>query len=208
VRQAYDLVLSEASPDYYEEFIRLYPRDPLCDRIRHLLGNWLEATAWHKAVLANSPGVYKAFHDSYANSPYAPSALKLQAQPRIVPLMQFTRLSRSGAINATNTGLSKGHMPMQGTSRITTFPAKGSNPTVDAGNHGKDPGKTANLPAKEAHPIRVKEKHEHASAPRRSASNAGGNSRQHFGASPSRNSFNSMGGGGGHGGGGHGGGRH
>ena len=34
VRQAYDYVLSEGSPEYYQEFIRLYPHDPLCDRIR------------------------------------------------------------------------------------------------------------------------------------------------------------------------------
>jgi uncharacterized membrane protein YgcG len=215
VREAYDYVLSEASPDYYEEFIRHYPHDPLCDRIRHLLGNWLEATAWHKAVLANSPGVYKAFHDSYANSPYAQSALRLQERPRIVPLMQFTRLTRSGAINAANPA--RDHGPMQGPGKITTFPAKGSTPPVNAGNNnGKGSDKTANLPAKEAHPIRVKEKHEHTSA-RRSPNNAGGNSRQHFGASQSRNSFNSMGrsgghdgggSGGGHGGGGGGGGRH
>lgn len=201
VRQAYDLVLSEASPDYYEEFIRLYPRDPLCDRIRHLLGNWLEATAWHKAVLANSPVVYKAFHDSYANSPYAQSALKLQAQPRIVPLMQFTRLTRSGAINATTSGLSKDRMPMQGTSRITTFPAKGSTPGSNAANNGNGPGKTANLPVKNANPIQLKEKRERISGPRRFGSRGDSNSSQHLASSPSRNSFNSMGGGG-HGGGG------
>ena len=34
VRQAYDYVLSEGSPEYYEEFIRLYPHDPLSDRVR------------------------------------------------------------------------------------------------------------------------------------------------------------------------------
>ena len=156
-----------------------------------LLGNWLEATAWHKAVLANSPVVYKAFHDSYANSPYAQAALRLQAQPKIVPLMQFTRLARPGAVNVTNSGPAK----------ITTFPAKGSTPPINAGNNGSDPGKTANLPAKEVHPVRVKEKHEH--SPHRSANNnGGGNSRQHFGAAQSRNSFNAMSGGG------HGGGRH
>jgi hypothetical protein len=129
VRQAYDYVLSEASPEYYEEFIRLYPRDPLCDRIRHLLGNFLEATAWHKAVLANSPVVYKSFHDSFANSSYAQSALKLQAQPRNMPLMQFTRLTRP-EFNNGRPGLSKDgpgmqdHGSMQGPSKIVTFPGK------------------------------------------------------------------------------------
>ena len=92
VRQAYDYVLSEDSPEYYQEFITLFPHDPLCDRIRWLLGNLLEAAAWHKAVLANSPPVYKAFYDSHANGPYAHSALKLQSQPKMIPLMQPTHL--------------------------------------------------------------------------------------------------------------------
>ena len=94
VRQAYDYVLSEGSPEYYEEFIRLYPHDPLCDHIRVLLGNLQVAKAWHKAVLANSPFAYKTFHDNYSNSPYAKSALKLQGAPKAVPLMQFTHLAK------------------------------------------------------------------------------------------------------------------
>jgi hypothetical protein len=91
-RQAYDYVLSEGRPEYYQEFIRLYPSDPLCDRIRWLLANLMQAEAWHKAVLANSPVAYKAFYDSYSNSPYAQSALQLQLQPKVVPLMQATHL--------------------------------------------------------------------------------------------------------------------
>ena len=43
VRQAYDYVLSEGSPQHYQEFIQLFPNDPLCDRIRVLLGNLLQA---------------------------------------------------------------------------------------------------------------------------------------------------------------------
>src|SRR6476619_3343275 len=34
VQQVYDYVLSEGSPEYYEEFIQLFPYDPLSDRIR------------------------------------------------------------------------------------------------------------------------------------------------------------------------------
>src|SRR5882757_8363501 len=37
VRQAYDYVLSEDSPVYYQEFIQMFPRDPLCERVRILL---------------------------------------------------------------------------------------------------------------------------------------------------------------------------
>jgi hypothetical protein len=92
VRQAYDYVLSEGSPEYYQEFITLFPHDPLCDRIRWLLREALLAQAWHKAVLANSPFAYKTFAANFGDSPYAKMALNLQAQPKIVPLMQATHL--------------------------------------------------------------------------------------------------------------------
>ena len=117
VRQAYDYVLSEGSPEYYEEFIRLYPHDPLCDHIRVLLGNLQVAKAWHKAVLANSPFAYKTFHDNYSNSPYAKSALKLQGAPKAVPLMQFTHLAKQSPTfkpgnigHAPTLGISKGNL--------------------------------------------------------------------------------------------------
>ena len=94
VRQAYDYVLSEGTPQHYQEFIQLFPNDPLCDRIRVLLGNLVQAQTWHKTVLANYPVAYKSFYDNYGNSPYAQSALKLQSQPKNVPLMQFTHLMK------------------------------------------------------------------------------------------------------------------
>lgn len=69
----------------------MYPHDPMCDHIRWLLNNLLITQAWHKAVLANSPLGYKSFYDSYGNSPYAQVALKLQVQPKLIPLMQATK---------------------------------------------------------------------------------------------------------------------
>jgi len=161
-RQAYDYVLSEGSPEYYEEFIRLYPHDPLCDRIRFLLRNLLLATAWHKAVLANSPVAYKSFYDNYSNSPYAKVALKLQVQPKSVPLMQFTHLAKAsptfkpGNLGITNNNLgisnanlgAQAHMPVP--SKIVTLPAKGTttiNPAIGGSNNGIT-GKVTTLPAK------------------------------------------------------------
>lgn len=90
-RQAYDYVVSEGRPEYYQEFIQMYPHDPLCDHIRWLLSNLLITQAWHQAVLANSPVGYKAFYDGYGNSPYAQVALKLETQPKLIPLMQATK---------------------------------------------------------------------------------------------------------------------
>lgn len=90
-RQAYDYVVSEGRPEYYQEFIQMYPHDPLCDHVRWLLSNLLLSQAWHQAVLANSPVGYKAFYDNYGNSPYAQTALKLETQPKMIPLMQATK---------------------------------------------------------------------------------------------------------------------
>jgi hypothetical protein len=90
-RQAYDYVLSEGRPEYYQEFVAMYPHDPLCDHIRWLLANLLITQAWHQAVLANSPIGYQNFYDSYGNSPYAQIALKLEAHPKQIPLMQATK---------------------------------------------------------------------------------------------------------------------
>jgi hypothetical protein len=97
-RQAYDYVLSEGQPEYYQEFIQMYPHDPLCDHIRWLLANLLITEAWHAAVLANSPLAYKAFYEKYSTSPYAQPALQLQTQPKVIPLMQATHFLAPQAI--------------------------------------------------------------------------------------------------------------
>src|SRR5262245_49118174 len=92
VQQAYDFVLSEGQPQYYEQFIAMYPHDPLCDRIRWLLRNLIVAQAWHKTVIANSPFLYKTFADNFGDSQYAKVALNLQDHPKAIPLMQATKL--------------------------------------------------------------------------------------------------------------------
>jgi hypothetical protein len=150
-RQAYDYVLSEGSPEYYEEFIRLYPHDPLCDHIRLLLGNLQVAKAWHKAVLANSPFAYKTFYDNYSNSAYARSAQHLQYAPKGVPLMQFTHLAKQSPMyKPGNFGHRPGnfgaHANMSPSSRIVTMPAKGMTP-IKPGNFGNN-GKMTKLPGK------------------------------------------------------------
>lgn len=55
-RQAYDIVVMEDSVDAYEEFLLLYPYDPLAERIRYLLSLRAQALAWRYAVLAKYPG--------------------------------------------------------------------------------------------------------------------------------------------------------
>jgi Caspase domain len=108
VRQAYDYVLAENSVDNYQEFIRLYPHDPLCDRIRALLASLMLAQAWHNAVLANSPVAYQSFYAKYSNSPYAQSALKLASQPKMIPLSQPKQLFALSSIKPIGPSISQG----------------------------------------------------------------------------------------------------
>jgi uncharacterized caspase-like protein len=135
VRQVYDYVVSEGSPQYYQEFITMFPSDPLCERIRHLLWELTEAAAWHQAVLANSPLAYKVFYEHHGNSPYAQAALHLQSQPKMMPLNQPTHLFNGGV-----------HLPVQAApSKIVTMPPPGKDigngsgkiVTLPVGNNGK-----------------------------------------------------------------------
>ena len=135
-RQAYDYVLAENSIEYYEEFIRLYPHDPLCYRIRALRDSLVQAKAWHSAILANSSVAYKSFYDKFASSPYAQSALKLAAQPKMFPLSRPTQIFVSPSIKSG--GLSNG-------GRIVTLQSTGMN--ASSGHKDFAPGKIANLPA-------------------------------------------------------------
>ena len=143
VRQAYDYVLAEDSPAYYQEFIQMFPRDPLCDRVRILLGHLLQAAAWHEAVLSNSPLAYKTFYDKYAGGPYALSALKLQSQPKPVPLLQPTHLIVPQHLEPTLkfTGTSKYNLNIKPGG---AFGQIHGNPGVALGN---SPTKIVTLPA-------------------------------------------------------------
>jgi hypothetical protein len=139
VQQAYDFVVSEDQVDYYQEFVRLFPTDPLCDRIRWLLANLMEAAAWHKAVLANSPLAYKAFYESHSNSAYAMAALKLQSQPKMLPLGRPAHLILPRHFTPGlpfNNKLEGELHPRFG--KIISLPAHGNaTPVVSAGNGGK-----------------------------------------------------------------------
>lgn len=152
-RQAYDYVVSEGRPEYYQEFIQMYPHDPLCDHVRWLLNNLLLSQAWHKAVLANSPIGYKNFYNSYGNTPYAQVALKLETQPKLIPLMQATKFLAPQNIAPTfkvgNLGQPK-YMPLlQGNGGAQV---SGNLPVVQKpidGNVGKlgNGGQIVNLPS-------------------------------------------------------------
>ena len=94
-------------------------------------------------MLANSPFAYKTFHDSFSNSPYAKSALKLQGVPKAVPLMQFTHLAKHSP------NFRPGHFGHGGNfhSRIVTLPAKGINGNNLGMNNGRM-GKVSGFPGR------------------------------------------------------------
>jgi len=155
----------------------MYPHDPLCDHVRWLLNNLLLTQAWHKTVLANSPVAYKNFYDSYGNTPYAQVALKLQMQPKQIPLMQATKFLAPQNIAPTfkigNLGQPK-YMPLQGNGgsqingnlpivqksgdnngigklgnggHIINLPAGNNQPNPQNGTPSQTPGKIVTLPA-------------------------------------------------------------
>jgi Caspase domain len=161
VQQAYDFVLSEGQPQYYQQFIEMYPHDPLCDRIRWLLRNLIVAQAWHKTVIANSPFLYKTFADNFGDSQYAKVALNLQNTPKAIPLMQATKLIVSPQLapqlkQPVNFGLPKdgikvgetnGQMKVGGGLGITPPGKLGDNNGAgNNGNTGIAGGKIVTLP--------------------------------------------------------------
>jgi hypothetical protein len=142
-RQAYDFVVSEGKPAYYQEFLDRYPYDPLCDRIRLLLANLLEAAAWHNAVLQNSPLAYQAFYEKHPTSPYAMPAMKLASQPKVVPLMQASHL-----------WIEKNPVQLPKSTNIVTMPSPGNKGMMPINNIGNgntvgngNIGKIVTLPA-------------------------------------------------------------
>jgi hypothetical protein len=203
-------VVSEGSPENYEEFIRLYPRDPLSDDIRVLLYNLKVAKAWHKTVLANSPVAYKTFHENYSNSPYAPAALKLYGAPKAVPLMQFTHLAKqSPSYKHGNFGHSFAHNksggamgPMQhmpghagskpfGNGKMGPLSGKDRHSPFNAGKSGGNNGKFSKFSNRmNNNPMRTGNRHMFNNGPRHFGGGMGsGRFSQRFSSGPSRMSF-------------------
>ncbi len=148
-REAYDYVLAENSIENYQEFIRIYPYDPMSDRIRILLGNLMQAKAWQIAVQANSAVAYKSFYEKFSNSPFAHSALKMAEQPKVIPLSQPARILAAPSVKTGGLGIAKDHVAsvqglQQGGGKIVTLPSPGANPASE--NAGADTGKIVSLP--------------------------------------------------------------
>ncbi len=84
--QAYDVVIEEDSIEYYEEFIRLYPADPLTVHIRRKLGLRKEMVEWQNVTYRNTPEAYAQFASTFSNGAMALAARKLQQRPRNIEI--------------------------------------------------------------------------------------------------------------------------
>jgi hypothetical protein len=147
VRQAYDYVLAENSVANYQEFIRIYPHDPLCDRIRAILADLTMAEEWHHAVLANSSIGYKSFYDKFSYSPYAQNALKLASQPKQIMAptsIKFGDLGHSQGGFGGGAGGNLGADKFGHGGQIVTLPASGQ--PASSGNSNSGAGKIVVLP--------------------------------------------------------------
>jgi uncharacterized caspase-like protein len=143
VQSAYEVVVAEDSVEYYEEFVRIYPAHPLCDRIRRLLSQRLQMIAWHKATKSNSPDAYKVFLSRHGNSDLANNAKRLIERPRLVSLPGAPKIDvKTGPIIAfpKNDNTKAGPIVKPNGPAIP-FPQNGQN---NAG--GNNPGKVTTLP--------------------------------------------------------------
>ncbi len=86
VREAYEVVVAEDDVEYYEEFVRLYPTDPLCDHIRRHLARRKQMVAWQTVTHTNSPDAYASFVSRFADSDLIRAARRLQERPRLVTI--------------------------------------------------------------------------------------------------------------------------
>jgi hypothetical protein len=147
VQQAYDYVVSEGQPQYYQQFIEMYPHDPLCDRIRWLLGNIQREQAWHKAVIANSPFIYKTFADNFGDSQYAKVALSLHDEPKQLKQPINFGLPKDGIKFGNGNGQNNGQHNGQKVGGLgISLPGKGDNNAPANGNTGINGGKIVTLP--------------------------------------------------------------
>jgi uncharacterized caspase-like protein len=84
--QAYDVVIEEDSIEYYEEFIRLYPADPLTVHVRRKLGLRKEMIEWQNVTYRNTPEAYARFASTFSNGAMFLAARKLQERPRNIEI--------------------------------------------------------------------------------------------------------------------------
>lgn len=92
--EAYAIVVERDRIADYQDFLRVYPNDPLARRVKVLLAPRREALLWRKAVTRNSPEAYWTYLRTYPQGSFVVEArrrlARLQVEP--VPPQNFSPL--------------------------------------------------------------------------------------------------------------------
>ncbi|WP_395697651.1 caspase domain-containing protein [Methylocella sp.] len=68
--EAYAAALERDTLEAYQDFLALYPNDPLAARVRALAAARREALTWRRAVAANTPDAYWSYMQRYPKGPH------------------------------------------------------------------------------------------------------------------------------------------
>jgi hypothetical protein len=149
--EAYDVVIEEDSIEAYQQFVQLYPTDPLCDRIRRILFRRQQMVAWQNATLANTRDAYEAYLSRFPYGDHAATATRLRVDPRpaIDPVVAprnfpFPRFPSQDGSPSRPGGPFK--PPGQGSPVVTLPPSQNNPPPAKPGAPGTvtPPGPTGN----------------------------------------------------------------
>lgn len=130
VREAYEVVVAEDSVEYYEEFVRLYPADPLCDRIRRLLSRRQQMIAWHHVKHQRGEGRFGVGIKIGHLGNNRPNGHRVTPFPN-----GNTGINGTGRPNASNTG-----------NRVVPFPNGNTGINGTGRPNANRPGQVANVP--------------------------------------------------------------
>ena len=73
-QEAYALAIERDTIEGYQAFLRVYPGDPLAQRVKRLLATKREAHVWRRTVRTNSPQAYWTYLRTYPRGPHAEEA--------------------------------------------------------------------------------------------------------------------------------------
>jgi uncharacterized caspase-like protein len=73
-QEAYAIAIERDTIEGYQAFLRVYPGDPLAQRVKRLLATKREAHVWRRTVRMNSPQAYWTYLRTYPRGPHAEEA--------------------------------------------------------------------------------------------------------------------------------------
>ena len=133
--QAYDTVIEEDSVEYYEEFIRLFPADPLAVHVRRKLALRKEMLEWQNVTYRNTPEAYANFASRFNDGAMFIAARKLQDRPRPIEIA----LPRRGDPRLNTGDFGQFRVNIARGTTLISFPRGQQNNQGSNFNRGRDP---------------------------------------------------------------------